>query len=176
VIELMLLGFLAADGPLHGYELRKRMSRLHGWARSISDGTIYPAIDRLVTAGAITEGVEKGGAAAPRRLLSITDAGRARLEAKLRDAKGSAVTDFGRFSTVLAFLSLLPDPAERDAVLRRRLEFLERPVGFFFDGDRPVRASEVDDPYRAGLLLTAQATRTAELAWLRSQLAEDGAP
>jgi DNA-binding PadR family transcriptional regulator len=176
MIELMLLGFLAADGPQHGYDLRKRMSRLHGWARSISDGTIYPAIDRLVTAGAITVGVGPGRAAAPRRLLSITDAGRIRLEANLRDAKGNVITDFARFSTVLAFLSLLPDPADRDAVLRRRLEFLEHPVGFFIDGDRPMRASEVDDPYRAGLLLTAQATRKAELAWLRSQLADGRAP
>jgi DNA-binding PadR family transcriptional regulator len=172
MIELMLLGFLAMEGPLHGYELRKRMAHLHGWARTISDGTIYPAIDRLITAGAITEGIEKGEAAAPRRILRLTETGRLRLQGMLREVKGNDISDFGRFSTVLAFLSLLPDPAERDAVLRRRLEFLERPVGFFFDGDRALRADEIGDPYRAGLILTARATRTAELGWLHGQLGE----
>jgi len=171
MIELMLLGFLATEGALHGYELRKRMSQLHGWARPMSDGTIYPAIDRLIKSGAIVESAEKGSAAAPRRLLRLTDAGRARLIDSLRSARGADITDFGRFFVVLAFLSLVPKKADRDAVLQRRLEFLEQPVGFFFDGERPIRAAEVRDPYRAGIMTTARATRNAELAWLREQLA-----
>jgi DNA-binding PadR family transcriptional regulator len=170
MIELMLLGFLAADGPLHGYELRKRMTRLHGWTRVISDGTIYPAIDRLLKSGAISATAERGTAAAPRRLLTLTPAGRERLHELLRSAGGTDISDFGRYSAVLAFLSLLPDAADRDAVLRRRLAFLEEPVGFFFDGDVPVRAAEVTDPYRLGVLTVARASRTAELAWLRERL------
>lgn len=169
MIELMLLGFLAADGPLHGYELRKRMTRLHGWTRVISDGTIYPAIDRLLKAGAISATAERGTAAAPRRLLALTPAGRTRLHDLLRSAAGPDISDFGRFSAVLAFLSLLPDVADRDTVLRRRLDFLEHPVGFFVTDDGSARPDLVD-PYRAGILTVARATRTAELAWLREQL------
>ena len=56
-------------------------------------------------------------------------------------------------------------------MLRRRLAFLSTPSSFFYDGDRPVRAEEIDDPYRRGLLTIARATSRAELAWLRETLA-----
>lgn len=66
-----------------------------------------------------------------------------------------------------------PDVAEQHTVLRRRLAFLEAPASFVYDGDRPLRAEEVTDPYRRGLLLTARATSRAERAWLREVLGEE---
>ncbi|NNG21111.1 PadR family transcriptional regulator [Naumannella sp. ID2617S] len=169
MIVLMILGFLA-EGPMHGYELRRRMGQLHGHARTISDGTIYPAITRLLGAGALTETREPGAGATTRRVLHLTDTGRDRLHVLLRNAGGHDITDGSRFFIVLAFLSLLPSAQERDAVLRRRLAFLEQPASFFYDGDHPLRASEVTDPYRRGILISARATRTAEMDWLHDQL------
>lgn len=91
---------------------------------------------------------------------------------RLRKPADHEITDFTRFYTVLSFLSHLPAIAEQHAVLRQRLAFLEEPVSFFYDGDRPLRAEEVADPYRRGLLLTARATSRAERAWLREVLGE----
>lgn len=169
MIELMILGFLARE-PLHGYLLRQRMERLHGYARSISYGTLYPAIGRLVDAGQVRQHEAPGRAGAARQVLSITDAGRASLEHRLRSAGGHDITDGHRFMVVLAFLSLLPDPGERDAVLRRRLGFLAQPAGFFYDGDRPLTAAEIADPYQQGIQLIARATSRAERAWLAELL------
>ncbi|MBP8918120.1 MAG: PadR family transcriptional regulator [Micropruina sp.] len=169
MIEVMILGFLA-EGPLHGYELRRRMAQLHGYARTISDGTIYPAINRLITAGALTEEIQPGTGAAQRRTLHLTRAGLERLVQRLRDARGHDITDPGRFFVVLAFLSLVPDEGDRRAVLARRLAYLERPVSFFSDGGRPLRAADIKDPYRRGILVSAIASNRAERAWLREQL------
>nr|WP_269453704.1 PadR family transcriptional regulator [Pseudoclavibacter sp. 13-3] len=165
----MILGFLA-EGPLHGYELRRRMNRLHGYARAISDGTIYPAINRLIASGALLQTLETGRGATTRRTLHLTERGHEQLLQRLRAASGHDITDGARFFIVLAFLSLLPDDFERRAVLQRRLDFLDQPVGFFFDADRPLRAAEITDPYRQGILVTARAARRAELTWLRDQL------
>ena len=55
-------------------------------------------------------------------------------------------------------------------MLRRRLEFLEQPASFFYDGDHPLRSGEVRDPYRRGMLLTARATSRAERTWLHDVL------
>jgi hypothetical protein len=71
---------------------------------------------------------------------------------------------------VLAFLANVPDAGEREAVLRRRLDFLTQPASFFYDGDRPLRAADITDPYRRGILISARATSHAERAWLRQQL------
>ncbi len=165
----MILGFLA-EGPLHGYELRRKMEQLHGYARAISDGTIYPAIRRLVKADALTEQLEPGQGAALRKTLHLTEHGRELLATRLRDADGHDITDPARFFVVLAFLSLVPDEADRRAVLARRLDFLERPVSFFSDHGRPLRANQIEDPYRRGILVSAIASNRAERAWLHEQL------
>lgn len=165
----MVLGFLA-EKPLHGYELRRRMEELHGYARTISDGTLYPAIARLTKTGLVTRELEPGRSGAPRQTLHLTDAGRARLVGRLRDADGHDITDGSRFFIVLSFLSHLPDPDARAAVLRRRLDYLEQPASFFYDGDRPLRIADITDPYRRGILLSARATSRAERTWIRELL------
>ena len=170
MLELAILGFLA-EGPLPGHELRRRVSDLTGYTRPVSDGTLYPAINRLAKAGLLERRADPR-AGAGRYMLSLTGAGRADMLERLRKPADHEITDFTRFYTVLSFLSHLPDIAEQHAVLRRRLAFLEEPVSFFYDGDRPLRAEEVADPYRRGLLLTARATSCAERAWLREVLGE----
>lgn len=80
---------------------------------------------------------------------------------------------------MLAFLRHLHgEPNAQAAVLRRRLAFLSEPASFFYDGERPVGAEEMDDPFRRGILLIARATTGAELTWLRATLLdlENGLP
>ncbi|WP_018538119.1 MULTISPECIES: PadR family transcriptional regulator [unclassified Streptomyces] len=170
MLELAILGFLA-EGPLHGYQLRHRIAHLSGHARPVSDGSLYPAINRLVDAGLLERRTEPGASAAQRHTLSLTGAGRGELLRRLRDADGLDISDSTRYFTVLAFLSHVPDTADRRAVLRRRLDFLEQPASFFYDGERPLRAEQTDDPYRRGMLTIARATSRAERSWLRQMLA-----
>ncbi|MFF3919135.1 PadR family transcriptional regulator [Streptomyces sp. NPDC001852] len=169
MLELAILGFLAEE-PLHGYQLRYRIAQLSGHARPVSDGSLYPAINRLVRAGLLDRRTEPGASAARRHTLRLTDAGRCELLRRLRDANGLDISDSTRYFTVLAFLSHLPDTADQHAVLRRRLEFLEQPASFFHDGDRPLGVDDTDDPYRRGMLTIARATSRAERAWLREVL------
>ncbi|MDQ0786817.1 DNA-binding PadR family transcriptional regulator [Streptomyces sp. B3I8] len=162
--------------PCGGTRCGGRIARLTGYVRPVSDGTLYPAINRLARAGLLERNPEPG-AGAGRYVLALTPAGRDEMLRRLRTPAEHEITDFTRFLVVLAFLSLLPDTAEQHAVLRRRLAFLEEPASFFAadddgesGGGRPLRAEEVDDPYRRGMLLTARATSRAERAWLREVL------
>ncbi|MEU5663444.1 PadR family transcriptional regulator [Streptomyces longwoodensis] len=171
MLELSILGFLA-EGPLHGYELKERIKALTGHVRPVSDGALYPAISRLVAAGRLDQRTEEGTGAAPRRVLSLTDAGRADLLQRLRAPKPVEISDQVRFNTVLAFLRHLPDPREQAAVLRRRLDFLRTPTSFFYDDGSPVRAEDTGDLFRRGVLRVARATTAAEVAWLMEAVAE----
>ncbi|MGW2699416.1 PadR family transcriptional regulator [Streptomyces sp. NPDC001340] len=169
MLELSILGFLAEE-PLHGYELKERIKALSGHVRPVSDGALYPAINRLVAAGKLDQRTEEGASAAPRRVLSLTGKGRADLLERLRTPKQTEITDQVRFNTVLAFLRHLDDPAEQAAVLRRRLDFLEAPASFFYRDGEPVRAEEAGDLFRQGMLRVARATGTAEREWLREAI------
>ena len=46
VLEFAVLGVLS-DGPMHGYELRKRLSVVLGPFRALSYGSLYPCLRRL---------------------------------------------------------------------------------------------------------------------------------
>lgn len=169
MLELAILGFLY-DAPLHGYELRKRITALTGHVRPVAESTLYPAIKRLEQAGLLERATEPGAVAAPRHVLTLTDDGRHELRRRLAEPVQRDITDENRWFTVLAFLRHLDDPGAQAAVLRRRLAFLETPSSFFYDGDRPMRAEELDDPFRRGILAVARATTGAELSWLRATI------
>ncbi|MFD7133627.1 PadR family transcriptional regulator [Streptomyces sp. NPDC059894] len=171
MLTLSILGFLA-ERPMHAYELRRRISELIGHNRPVSDGALYPALNRLRRAGHVERQAEPGDSAPPRQVLRITPAGRAELLRRLSEPKESEITDSGAFFTLLAFLSRLPDPARQAAVLRRRLDFLSRPAGFFSRSGTPVRIKDEEDRYRRGMLIMARATQQAEREWLEATLRE----
>jgi DNA-binding PadR family transcriptional regulator len=53
MLEFAILGLLQ-QSPMHGYELRKELAQVLGGLRSISFGSLYPALKRLRAAGYIT--------------------------------------------------------------------------------------------------------------------------
>ncbi|MFI6335153.1 PadR family transcriptional regulator [Streptomyces sp. NPDC050535] len=169
MLELAILGFLY-DTPLHGYELRKRITALTGHVKPVAEGTLYPAIKRLETAGLLARATRPGSVAAPRHVLTLTEEGGRELRHRLAEPAQRDITDENRWFTVLAFLRHLEDPGAQAVVLRRRLTFLEEPASFFYEGDKPLRAEELDDPFRRGILIVARATSKAELAWLRTTI------
>lgn len=169
MLELAVLGFLY-DTPLHGYELRKRITALTGHVRPVAESTLYPAIKRLEKAGLLARETQPGSVAAPRHVLNLTAEGRSELRRRLAEPQQADITDENRWFTVLAFLRHVDDKAAQAAVLERRLAFLEEPASFFYDGERPLRAEDLDDPFRRGILTIARATSRAELTWLRTTL------
>jgi DNA-binding PadR family transcriptional regulator len=140
VLELAVLGLLA-EQPLHGYELKRRLSETLGPLWGISFGSLYPALRRLERSGAIEAadagqggpiefvptGSLKGDLAAARM--------RRRPRAGLRTRKAYRVTAEGE----RLFVELLTDETaddERTFALKlsycrhlsapQRLAFLER--------------------------------------------------
>src|SRR5436190_14493039 len=52
MLEFAILGLLQ-QSPMHGYELRKQLADVLGGLRSISYGSLYPALKRMHSAGLI---------------------------------------------------------------------------------------------------------------------------
>lgn len=180
MIDLAVLGLLA-EGPLHGYELRRRLVARVGSAGNFSAGSLYPALGRLEEAGAITSGVTRldpdipmtgslGGeravfgrrpAAPPtegdhgrrRRVYAITAYGRARLTRLFEDLLGPGL-DERSFSLGLTFADLAP-PGWLEAALGARVRTLtERRRDLLRSGSRPLGVER------------ELALLDAELAWL----------
>ena len=78
-LRLYLLALLE-DGPKHGYELIRALSDRFGGAYSPSPGTVYPRLAKLEEEGLVHTRPE-----GRRTLYSVTDAGRAELDARRGD-------------------------------------------------------------------------------------------
>ncbi|NEE55826.1 helix-turn-helix transcriptional regulator, partial [Streptomyces sp. SID8455] len=100
MLELAILGFLY-DTPLHGYELRKRLTALIGHVRPVPESTLYPAIKRLEKAGLLARETQPGATAAPRQVLTLTGTGRAQLRDRLASPERADITDENRWFVLL---------------------------------------------------------------------------
>ena len=67
MLTLKILGFLD-DGPLHGYELRRRINELDGPGNQLSDGALYPALSRLERPAPGAHGGDRGSGPQARRI------------------------------------------------------------------------------------------------------------
>ena len=120
VLELAVLGLLH-ETPMHGYELRRRLSTALGPFRALSYGTLYPTLRRLATNGFVTASDTSGGsdpAGGPadspgatrsvgrraRVVYELTPAGRQRFQSLVHDAGPSSWED-DTFDVRLAFFS-----------------------------------------------------------------------
>ncbi len=54
MLELAVLGLLL-EAPMHGYELRKRLTRAARAFRAFSYGSLYPTLRRMQSDGLIVE-------------------------------------------------------------------------------------------------------------------------
>src|SRR3954468_13992778 len=113
VLEFAILGLLQ-QSPMHGYELRKELAAVLGGLRSISYGSLYPALKRLQAAGLIASDEPTPRALLPadapaltgRRgkvVYAITAAGKERFAELVSSTGPEAYDDESRFGVHLAF-------------------------------------------------------------------------
>jgi len=109
-LEIAVLGLLN-ESPMHGYELRKRLSTLLGAFRAFSYGSLYPTLRRLSEAGWISEEASlEAPSSSParsrrgKRVYRLTAEGKEHLADLLADVGPDAFDDEG-FGARLAFFA-----------------------------------------------------------------------
>ena len=123
-LEFAILGILH-EGPLHGYELRKRLNQVLGTFHAISYGSLYPALKALVVRSEITEQAVGDASRRAKITYGITPDGKSRFETLLANAGPSAWDDDG-FGVHFAFFGRA-DATVRASILEgRRMRLAER--------------------------------------------------
>jgi len=106
-LELAVLGLLN-ESPMHGYELRKRVTSLLGWGRVLSYGSLYPCLKQMERDGLLTvdtAATEVAAARASRRgkiVYKLTAEGKERF-ATLVSAAGPSAWEDENFGVHFAF-------------------------------------------------------------------------
>ena len=197
MLEMAVLGLLT-EGPLHGYELRKRLGDSLGVLSGVSFGSLYPALRRLERSGAIevVDPEDQPAARAAKPAASTTgsldgDLAAARRRRRpltsRRPRKAYRITDRGRevFAELLTAQESAGGDEERTFALKiafcrflsaeRRLEMLERRRARLLERLAKARGSLVaespPDPYLLSLLEHRVASIEHDLQWVDELLA-----
>ena len=177
LLEIAILGLLN-ESPMHGYELRKRLSTLLGGFRAFSYGSLYPTLRRLSEAGWITEEepiepvAAAGNAARSRRgkrVYGLTADGKEHLAELLGQVGPEAFDDEG-FGARLAFFG-----QTRSEIRLRILEGRRRKVEEKRDGMRATlsRTSERLDRYTRQLQEHGLESSDREVRWLTELIEQE---
>ncbi|RZQ60172.1 PadR family transcriptional regulator [Amycolatopsis suaedae] len=156
-IEILLLSRLA-EGPLHGYELRKAVEASTG--RMLSNNSLYPTLRRFVDAGAVLRDAEDQQSKPPRHVYSITDVGRELLHDQLTDFPEELALNDTEFLARVGNFSRL-DEDERRAVLDTR----DRVITAERERLSKLAAAQAD-PWTRTVLAEVGRRLTEERAWL----------
>ncbi len=188
MLELAVLGLLA-EMPMHGYEVRKRLTARLGSLRTFSYGSVYPTLRRLTLAGLLVEteqpstpterllevattpksDLQRGLTRRSRRVYAITDSGRARFTSLVADTGPTALDDEG-FGVHVAFFSRTPVDVRIRLLEARRRRVEERREAL---RSALRRADARVDRYTHQLRELGLETSEREVRWLDELLADE---
>ena len=162
-IELAVLGLLH-EGPMHGYELRKRLNLMLGWGRVLSYGSLYPALKKMLKGSLIEELAPALTPVSrrPRIVYQVTPAGTQEFERLMADI-GPAAWEDDNFGIRFAFFGRT-DMEIRLRVLEGRRSRLQERLDRV-QGQLSLTEKEVDR-YSAELQRHGVESAEREVQWL----------
>ena len=168
ILEFAVLGVLA-DGPIHGYELRKRLTEMLGPFRSLSYGTLYPTLRRLVNRHAIepvslTPHQDSPGMRTKRARIvyALTAEGKEEFE-QWANRPGAHSWDDEAFAAHMAFFSRTERRA-RLRILHGRRSWLDERLNTLRSALADSR--EHQDPYTTSMRSLNVESAEREMRWL----------
>ncbi len=174
VLELAILGILH-ETPMHGYELRKRLSSLLGAFRAFGYGSLYPALKDMLGKGLITEdSTPDSGRPTDRTRRSkivyrLTADGKERLNDLLGQSGPASWEDDG-FGVHFAFFGLTQAEIRMRILEGRRSKLEERLEGF---RAAATRTRERVDSYTLELQRHGLESVEREVRWLNELIASE---
>ncbi|MFW0797135.1 PadR family transcriptional regulator [Gordonia sp. CPCC 205515] len=172
MLELAILGLLL-ESPMHGYELRKRLTGLLGAFRAFSYGSLYPTLRRMQADGIIDEATAPAATGVKvrraRRVYQLTDTGRERFSELVADTGPQNYTDDG-FGVHLAFFSRTPAVARMRILEGRRRQVEERREGL---RELLGRSNRAVDRYTRQLHELSLESSEREVRWLNELIAAE---
>jgi DNA-binding PadR family transcriptional regulator len=162
LLEFAILGLLH-EGPLHGYELRKRLTTALGIFRALSYGSLYPALKDLLEAGLLdSRESEEPGAKRARITYELTPEGKEHFQG-LVAASGPDAWDDDDFELRFAFFSRT-EREVRLRILEGRRSRLEERLAHIRDASQ--RNRERFDGYTLALQQHGEERAEREVRWL----------
>ena len=169
MLDMAILGLLK-ERPMHGYELKKRLSYMLGHFWTVSYGSLYPALKRLERAGDIERAYSVREKTRHRNVYRVTRAGENDFIKLLGDTvTDNSFADDEKFDLRMAFFQYL-EPETRLKLLEKRVKYLKEQIPKF----KAYRSSNRDqDRYRTSLFRHKVEQVKSDIRWLERLIAQE---
>ncbi len=169
LLKLAILGLLK-EKPMHGYELKKKLSYLLGSFWTVSYGSLYPALKKMEKAKEIECAYSIKEKTRNRNVYRITPKGEREFIRLLSDVRpDSALSDTEKFDVRMAFFQYL-DPETRLMVLEKRQKILQEQIAKF---KKYKSLNKSQDRYQKGLLRHKLEQIKSDMKWLERLIAQE---
>lgn len=169
MLDMAILGLLK-ERPMHGYELKKRLSYMLGHFWTVSYGSLYPALKRLERSGTIERAYSVREKTRHRNVYRITHTGKNEFLKLLSDTvTDQLLADEEKFDLRMAFFQYL-EPETRLSLLDKRVQYLKEQIPKF----KAYRSSNRDqDLYRTSLFRHKVEQAKSDIRWLERLIAQE---
>jgi DNA-binding PadR family transcriptional regulator len=116
VLEIFALSILRS-GPVHGYELKRRVQRPS--LTALSNNSLYPMLRRFENDGLVTKSTESQEGKPARNVYAITEAGRERLRTLLWALPPDLASSEEEFLVRVSFFHEIPQANQRAIIAAR---------------------------------------------------------
>jgi DNA-binding PadR family transcriptional regulator len=166
-LELAVLGLLK-EGPMHGYELKKRLTTTLGPFWAVSFGSLYPCLKRLSKTGLVRQAAAET-LSRRRQTYEITPEGERLFFDQLEHG---GVYDTDRFRLRFAFFRYLPKESRIGLLERRKVYLQERLLEF---KESLQATKERIDSYTQSLITHGIESAEQDIRWLQDLIEQERA-
>jgi DNA-binding PadR family transcriptional regulator len=124
--DIIILALLA-NGPKHGYEIKKRVEHVLGGSIALNNKVLYPTLKRFEEMQAVVREVVRQQGKPDRHLYSITEHGRELMQMLLQDSSAEILRHDAEFLVRVSMFQLI-EPEARLEILRTRAEIINQKI------------------------------------------------
>lgn len=168
MLDMAVLGLLKQERTMHGYQIKQEIAAQLGQLWRVSFGSLYPALNRLETLGAVERVFPKTEVGRRKNIYRITSKGEKMFTEALSEE--ASITDDTGFGLKLAFFRYV-NPQTRVFLLERRRAYLTEKLAQVRDQLRTYKQRIDDYTYR--LMEHGAQTTSADIEWIDQLIAEE---
>jgi DNA-binding PadR family transcriptional regulator len=163
--DIIILAMLA-NGPMHGYEIKKRAEQVLGSSISLNNKVLYPALKRFEEAQAVVRAVVRQEGKPDRHMYRITEHGRELMQMLLQDYSSDILRNDAEFLVRVSFFRLL-EPEARLEILHGRADIVSKRIAHVQEVQALAHANQADK-FAEEVIAFQERRHSHELDWIKS--------
>ncbi|HTK08248.1 MAG TPA: PadR family transcriptional regulator [Ktedonobacteraceae bacterium] len=164
--DIIILAMLA-NGPMHGYEIKKRAEQILGSPISLNNKVLYPALKRFEEMKAVEREVVRQEGKPDRHMYRMTEYGREWMQMLLQDFSAELLRNDAEFLVRVSFFRLLEPEAQLE-ILHIRADIVNKKIAHIQEMRKLASTTQGNNEFVEEVISFHEQQNRHELDWIES--------